>query len=99
MNFLPISINLENKKILIVGGGNVAYQKVKNIYPFCKNITVLAPQISDKLKTDFTVNSITEPYNNKHLSGFYIVYACTNNSLVNEQVFLQCEELNILCNP
>ncbi len=98
MSFLPIAINVENKKILIIGGGNVALQKVKKLLPFCKNITIVAPKIKEDLKKIHEVNIIVDIYRGKYLKDMFMVYACTNNSSVNEQVLKDSGKKGILCN-
>lgn len=97
MDFLPISINIKNKKIVIIGGGNVATQKVFGLYNFTKNITVVAPQISDVIK-NIGVEIIEAEYTKSHINDAFLVYACTNNSLVNKQVADDAEVKGILFN-
>ena len=41
MQFLPISINIEGKKILVIGGGRIASHKIGFIRPFTENISVV----------------------------------------------------------
>lgn len=85
MKFLPISINIENKKILIIGGGKVAYHKLKILQRFTSNITVLGREISEQI-----INSgcdyIQKEYEEKDLEDFLLIYAATNNSELNIQI-------------
>ena len=50
MNFLPVSINIENETILIIGGGRVAAHKLIAIEKFTKKIKIIAPEIADEIK-------------------------------------------------
>ena len=98
MNFLPISINITNKKILIIGAGKVAARKVKHLLPFTTNITVVSPDISDDMKSFSEVELILSAYDKKYLEGAFLVYACTDNTAVNDQIILEAEDAGVLCN-
>ncbi len=98
MSYLPVSLNVENKKILIVGGGNVAYQKAKNIRSYAKDITVVAPDFSEELRQMPGVNLICDKYNKEYLSDAFLVYACTDSQEVNQQISSDSEEVGALCN-
>ena len=98
MSFLPISINVENKKLLIVGGGKVALQKIKNILPFTTNITVVAPEINGEINKTDKITIITDFYNKKYMEGMFLVYACSDSPEVNKQVLKDAESSGILCN-
>jgi len=47
LKFLPVSLNITDKKILIIGGGKVASHKLAGIKSFSENITVLAPIVHE----------------------------------------------------
>ena len=50
LQFLPISINVTNKKILLVGGGKVATHKGTIMARFVQNVTVISPEFTDEIK-------------------------------------------------
>ena len=41
MAYFPFYIDIENKKILVVGGGTVALRKIEKLMPFSPDITVV----------------------------------------------------------
>lgn len=49
MAYFPIYVNLEQKRILIVGGGRVALRKVKALLEYGPYILVVAPKIIQEL--------------------------------------------------
>ena len=49
MAYFPMFINLESKNVLVVGGGMVALRKVQKLLPYGAKITVISPEIVDKL--------------------------------------------------
>ncbi len=98
MNYLPISINIKNKKVLIVGGGNVALKKLKGIIPFVNNITVLSTGFCDDISNFKQIEKIKDCYKKEYLKDVFLVYACTDSSAVNKQVLIDAEDLGVLCN-
>ena len=97
MKFLPISINVTDKKILIIGGGRIANHKIGFLEQFTKNITVVGKEIIDGLKAK-DITWIEKEYESADLKGFFLIYACTNIIELNQQVKNDAEELGILCN-
>lgn len=97
MIFLPIGLNIANKKILIIGGGKVALQKLKSLEQFTKDITIIAPRISQKIK-DKGFSCFEKEYDKNDLRGYLLVYACTNNKKLNKQIKKDADELGILIN-
>jgi siroheme synthase-like protein len=98
MTFLPISLNITGKDILIVGGGNVAYQKIKLLLPFTSRISVVAREICDDI-INLNLKKLTwKDYDPSDLDGFFLVYAATNILELNKQVFEAAHARNILVN-
>jgi siroheme synthase-like protein len=50
MAYFPFMVDIEDKKCLVVGGGNIALHKVKILLNFDVNILVVAEQICPELK-------------------------------------------------
>lgn len=45
MSYFPMFIELKGRQCLVVGGGQVAYRKVKKLLRFGAEITVISPEI------------------------------------------------------
>lgn len=97
MTFLPISLNITNKKIAIIGGGLCALQKIKVLLKFTNQITVISPQIDSEIE-NMAVNIIKDIYKIEYIKDAYLVYVCTNNNKVNNEIGNDCEKLGKLCN-
>ena len=50
MAYFPMFINIENQNCLVVGGGTVAFRKVQVLLDFKAAVTVIAPEVQEKLK-------------------------------------------------
>ena len=89
MNYFPLMVNIDFKKVVIVGGGHVARQKVEALLPTNAQITVVSPTVTDKLKTYLDEGravwkqKLFEPAD---LDGAALVFAATNDEAVNDAV-------------
>ncbi len=83
--FLPISINITNKKILLIGGGKVATHKGQIIARFAQNVTVIAPEFTDEIK-QLPFSFIQKTFDPTDLIGFFLVYVCTGDHELNQQI-------------
>src|SRR5699024_2486727 len=101
--FCPIMIDVSNKKILIVGGGKVAYRKAKTFLKYNGNISILSPNFIkefDQLIKDYKgqINLIEGHYNKKYINDCLIVIAATSKRKTNKRIAIDCNEVNTLCN-
>jgi siroheme synthase-like protein len=96
MNFLPISINVTNKKILLIGGGKVATHKATIIARFITdNVTVISPDFTSEIR-QLPFTFIQKNYDKNDLKDFFLVYVCTGDHELNRQIKTDAEELGIL---
>lgn len=96
MNFLPISINVTNKKILLIGGGKVATHKASIIARFITdNVTVISPDFTSEIR-QLPFTFIKKNYDKNDLKDFFLVYVCTGDHELNRQIKTDAEELGIL---
>jgi precorrin-2 dehydrogenase/sirohydrochlorin ferrochelatase len=97
MIYLPISINITDKQILIIGGGRIASHKIGFLEKFTQNIKVVALEVIDTIK-EKGYKYTEKAYEKSDLNGAFLIYACTNIIELNRQVKKDAESLGILCN-
>ncbi|OHB69224.1 MAG: hypothetical protein A2W23_07980 [Planctomycetes bacterium RBG_16_43_13] len=97
MKFLPICINITGKKILIVGGGRTALQKLKTLIKYTDDITVCAPEICDEI-ISMGIECRKREYHTKILNGVSLVFACTNNETANKRILIDARKNGLLVN-
>ena len=49
MPFFPMFVNIEDEKIIVLGGGNTALKKVYSLINFGCRIAVIAPRVCDAI--------------------------------------------------
>lgn len=97
--YYPIMVNIEDKRITVVGGGKVAYRKAKNFISFGYKVEVIAPNIIKEFKNIENKIILTNDfYKEDYIKNSFIVVASTDDKDLNEQIGLYCKENNILCN-
>jgi len=102
-NLYPIFLKVEQLNVLIVGGGNVALEKLSFLLKSSPNakVQMVAPFFRDEtitLATEFGIEMIKGIYNNTLLNNKHIVIATTDNIDVNIEVYEDCKQRNILVN-
>ena len=97
MAYFPFYIDIENKNILVVGGGTVALRKIEKLSPFKPSITVVSPKICEEI-LKFNVKAIEREFDDNDLKGAFCVISATDNEKVNSHIFELCKKKNILVN-
>jgi siroheme synthase-like protein len=96
MTFLPVSINVTGKKILLIGGGKVATHKASILLRFVtQNVTVLSPEFTPEL-CEMPFELLRKEYESSDLVNYFLVYVCTGDHELNARIKKDAEELGIL---
>ncbi len=96
-NFLPISLNIANQKILILGGGQDAFKKLKILQRFDAEVEVLALKVCEEIKNS-GVKFYEMTYHKKYLKNYLMLYSCLNNDELDKQIVKDCNEAGVLVN-
>ncbi|WP_297089547.1 bifunctional precorrin-2 dehydrogenase/sirohydrochlorin ferrochelatase [uncultured Draconibacterium sp.] len=96
-NFLPIAIDIANQKILIVGGGQSAFNKLQILHRHNAKVEILATEVCDEIKNS-GVKYIEKPYDKKYIKDYLMLYSCTNNDEVDRQIEEDCRAAKVLVN-
>ena len=95
--FLPISIDISNSKILIIGGGQSALKKIKILQRSGANLEVVAENIIAEVYASGVV-CFLKSYEKSDLKGYLMLYSCTNNELLDRQIAQDGQEAGVLVN-
>lgn len=102
-NLYPIFLKTSNLHILIVGGGNVAEEKLNFLTKSSPDAKVtmvsnMYRKATKKLAQKFDVELITDSYHAKYLMGKHMVIVTTDVPKVNIQVYNDCRSFDKLVN-
>ena len=101
MQYYPVSLDINNRKCLVVGGGGVGTRKVITLLDCGAKVTVVSPVASKKL-LELTGNASIvlekRPYREADLDGMFLVIGTTDDEELNRKISKDAEKLNMLCN-
>ncbi len=101
MAYFPAFIKLDGEKILIVGGGHIAYEKLSHLLDFTKNITVIASEFSDNMTQKIEEERLQfkkKLYEKGDIVGFKIIIIAVDDISLQKEIFLESKRYNSLCN-
>lgn len=96
--YFPLYISLENKRIVVVGGGHIAERRIKKLGLFKSKIIVIAPEVTDGIKAlchEGQVIWIRKYYEKTDLEDALMVLALTDERSLNKKVGEDCLDLGI----
>ena len=92
MSEYPVSLNLTEKRIVIVGGGRIALRKLKGLLGCGAILTVVSPEINEEIKNLVNFDTITfieREVRGSDLQDAFLIIVATNSFEVNEFVINQ----------
>lgn len=84
MRYFPIFVDLKDRKVVVVGGGEEALRKVRLLLKTKARILVVAPLLHDELAAEPRVEWLATQFSPRQLDGAALVYAA--EPAVNEAV-------------
>ena len=104
--WFPLFVNLKDKKVLVIGGGKVAFKKISKIMEYEADITVIAENIAEEKLLELKnlkIENNRKIGNNKDeikklVKEYFLVIAATDNEELNENIAEICDSKGILIN-
>jgi precorrin-2 dehydrogenase/sirohydrochlorin ferrochelatase len=97
----PIFLNLQERRCLVVGGGEVALRKVRSLLKGGARVAVVTPSVTDSLRQMASSGQIVlslREYRESDLEGAFLVIAATNDRKVNSTVSVDARRRGVLVN-
>jgi uroporphyrin-III C-methyltransferase / precorrin-2 dehydrogenase / sirohydrochlorin ferrochelatase len=101
MESFPVFINIKDKPVTIIGGGDIALRKVRLLIKVGPKITVISKVICRELKELLTQHNhqiIQKSFQVSDLKAPILIIAATNNIKINKQISILAQKKNILIN-
>lgn len=97
--YYPIMLDITDKKCIVIGGGRVAVRKVTSLLAYNARITVISKSLCEGLKKlQPDIDWIERDYVPDDLDGAFIVFATTNDPIINQRVYNEAKVKDILVN-
>ena len=90
MAYFPMFVNLKDQPCLVVGGGMVAYRKVKVLLDFEARVVVVGENICDKLQK--------KCFEDADCDNMFMVIAATDDKELNHHIAGICNSKGIMVN-
>jgi precorrin-2 dehydrogenase / sirohydrochlorin ferrochelatase len=93
----PLSLLLEGRACLVVGGGQVALSKITGLLDAGATVTVIAPHVLHEI-TALPVTIHARPYQDGDCDGFALVLAATRDRGLDAAIYAECQRADTLVN-
>ena len=99
--YYPIYLDIENRSVVIIGGGNVCARKAETMMKYGARVTVVSPEFTEEIEGWAREGCLAlqrKEYDPSDLDGANIVIASTDVQQVNEQIAADCRARRIPVN-
>jgi siroheme synthase-like protein len=101
MSYYPIFVEMAGRRVLVVGGGNVAEGKVAGLLTAGADVTVIAPDLTPLLRNQCEAGEFrydAHEYRDGDLEGYEVCFVATDDGAVNAQVAAEGKRRKIWVN-
>ncbi|WP_142460896.1 uroporphyrinogen-III C-methyltransferase [Geodermatophilus aquaeductus] len=96
----PVGLRLLDRRVVVVGGGQVAHRRVAGLLEARARVTVVSPEVTPALEALVAPGSLTwvrRGYRPGDLDGAWYAVAATDDPAVNAAVAEEAERLRVFC--
>lgn len=101
MSLYPIFLKLDGHRVLIVGGGLMAEQKLEGVLRSATDVTVIAPRVTPRIQLwaeQRRLKHVVAEYCPGMANGYFLVIAATDSEQVNRAVYEEARRSGALSN-
>ena len=103
--FFPLFVNVENKEVLIVGGGKIGGRKAQTLREYGANVTMYSEKVTEEaILADENLKVVNKNVSNDEaeirelVKKYFLVVAATDDMELNDRISHVCMSENILVN-
>src|SRR4051812_17114629 len=96
----PVGLRLQDRRVVVVGGGQVAHRRVAGLLEAGAQVTVVSPEVTPALESLVAPGSLSwipRPYETGDLDGAWYAVAATDDHAVNAAVGAEADRNRIFC--
>lgn len=99
--YYPVFIDVNKRRCVIIGGGNIGQEKVEKLLECDADVFVISPEVNPNVEDLASSQQISwdkREYQQGDLEGAFIAIAATDDNTVNRQIAKEAEDRNVLLN-
>ena len=99
--YYPIYLDIEDRDVVIIGGGTVCARKAETMMKYGASVTIVSPECTDEIENWASEKKLTirrKTYEEADLGGASIVIASTDDRCINARVARDCRRRKIPVN-
>ncbi len=101
MAYYPIFLQLQDRRVLVIGGGKEAQHKVRGLLAAGARLTIIAPKLTKELQGRLAsgeLDVLQREYQDGDLAGYEVCMVATDDGAVNAQVAAEGKRQRIWVN-
>ncbi|HPD46126.1 MAG TPA: bifunctional precorrin-2 dehydrogenase/sirohydrochlorin ferrochelatase [Anaerohalosphaeraceae bacterium] len=101
MSKYPIYLDLNGRRVVVIGAGAVAARKVLSLSATGARVVVVAEHATKTFEeacSGANIELILSAYSKDYLAEAVLAIAATNDAVLNHQIYKDCQQLEVLCN-
>jgi len=101
MSYFPAFIKLDDKKIVLVGAGNIALEKLEKLIIFTKDIVIISPEFSEEILSLIEKEKLSyekRSYQTGDIKDASIVVVAVDDLKLQKCIFDESKDYKCLCN-
>ena len=96
--YYPVFLDIDGKKCVVVGGGQVALRKVTTLLDKGAKVEVISPELCPELAVNREISISRRAYRDGDLNGAFIAVVATDNRETNHQIAREGRSRGVLVN-
>src|SRR3990170_3557746 len=101
MRYYPVFLDIAGKPVVVIGGGDVALQKVNGLLDAGARITIVSPELNPdmaSLAREGRIRHLAREYAPGDLKGYLLAFVATDDGSVNALVSREGRERGVWVN-
>jgi siroheme synthase-like protein len=101
MRYYPVFLDIAGKPAVVIGGGDVALQKVKGLLDAGAEVTVVSPELQPDLQAlagEGKFRYVRREYEPGDLEGYFLAFVGTDDRSINAAVAAEGKQRRVLVN-
>ena len=101
MRYYPVFLDIGGKPVIVIGGGNIAHQKVVGLLKASAELTVVSPDLNQEmasLAAGGRFRHVERDYEPGDLEGYLLAFVATDDRSVNATVAAEGKERRVWVN-